>query len=307
MSISKKYAAEFIGTMVLVLLGCGTAMLVGCDSKNGGGYILTALAFGLVIVGMAYSIGNISGCHINPAVSLAVFLTGGISSTELIGYIIAQCLGSFAGSGLLAAIFILGDIPDQTGGFGSNGLAGVGNSAIAGLLVEVLLTFIFIITILGVTSKKANHGSFAGLVIGLTLTLVHIFGIGLTGTSVNPARSMGPAVASAINGNAAPLASLWVFVAGPLIGAFIAAVTYKVLEGPSKAAPAPVKKPAPKAKPAAPVQTAPQKPKAEPAPEKAEEKPAPKIEIPIIDDDEDPEKASSDLMKEINQAFNKEQ
>ena len=168
---------------------------------------------GLVIVGMAYSIGNISGCHINPAVSLAVFLTGGISSAEFIGYIIAQCLGAFAGSGLLTAVFVLGDIPDQTGAFGSNGLAGVGNNAVAGLLVEVLLTFIFVITILGVTSKKANHGSFAGLVIGLTLTLVHIFGIGLTGTSVNPARSIGPAVASAINGNAAPLASLWVFVA----------------------------------------------------------------------------------------------
>ena len=226
----KKYLAECIGTATLVILGCGTAMLVGCDAANGGGYILTALAFGLTIVAMAYSIGNISGCHINPAVSLGVLLSGGMTAGEFVGYVISQCVGALAGSGILALIFKLGNVTDMTGGFGSNGLGGVGGSAIAGLVVEIVLTFIFVIAILGVTSKKANHGSFGGLVIGLTLVVVHILGIGLTGTSVNPARSFGPALVAMINGNADPMAALWVFIVGPLVGAALAAFTYKALE-----------------------------------------------------------------------------
>ena len=227
--VMKKLVAEFIGTCVLVVCGCGTAMLVGCDAVNGGGYILTALAFGLTIVAMAYSIGNISGCHINPAVSLGVLMTGGMKVDEFIKYVVAQCLGALAGSAVLAAIFGLGGVTDATGGFGSNGLGGVSGSAVAGLLVEVVLTFVFVIAILGVTSKKANHGSFAGLVIGLSLVLVHILGIGLTGTSVNPARSLGPAIVAAITGNTAPIACVWVFIVGPLAGAALAAVTYKFL------------------------------------------------------------------------------
>ncbi|MBR1824116.1 MAG: MIP family channel protein [Ruminococcus sp.] len=222
----KKYVAECIGTFVLVLLGCGTAMLVGCDAVNGGGYILTALAFGLVIVGMAYCIGNISGCHINPAVSLGVLISGGMSAADFVGYVISQCIGAFAGAGVLKLIFDLGNIEDKTGGLGSNGLAGVNGSAGAGLLVEILLTCIFVMTILGVTSKKAKHGSFGGLIIGLTLTLVHIFGIGLTGTSVNPARSIGPAI---LAGGSA-VSDLWVFIVGPFIGAAIAAFVYKWME-----------------------------------------------------------------------------
>lgn len=226
----KKYIAEFIGTMVLVILGCGTAMLVGCDAENGGGYILTALAFGLVIVGMAYCIGNISGCHINPAVSLGVLLSGGMSFPLFCGYVLAQCVGAFTGSGILALIFSMGAVDDKTGGFGSNGLANVNGSAAAGCVVEIILTFIFVLTILGVTSKKANHGSFGGLIIGLTLTLVHIFGIGLTGTSVNPARSIGPALVAAIEGNTDPVSCLWVFILAPLVGAALAALTYRFLE-----------------------------------------------------------------------------
>jgi aquaporin Z len=226
----KKCLAEFIGTMTLVVLGCGTAMLVGCDSGHGSGYLLTALAFGLTIVAMAYSIGNISGCHINPAVSLGVLLSGGMDVKEFVSYVISQCLGALAGSGLLALIFNLGNVTDKTGGFGSNGLGNVNGSAFAGLIVEIVLTFIFVIAILGVTSSKAAHGSFAGLVIGLTLVVVHILGIGLTGTSVNPARSFGPAVVAAISGNTAPIASLWVFIVGPLVGAALAAVVYKALE-----------------------------------------------------------------------------
>lgn len=230
MNSMKKYIAEFIGTMVLVILGCGTAMLVGCDAVNGGGYILTAFAFGLVIVGMAYCVGNISGCHINPAVSLGVLMSGGMTSKDFVGYVVSQCLGALAGSGVLAAIFSLGGVEDKTGGFGSNGLDGVNGSAVAGLLVEIVLTFIFVLTILGVTSKKAGHGSFAGVVIGFTLTLVHILGIGLTGTSVNPARSIGPAIVAAITGNTGAIACVWVFIVGPLVGAALAAVVYKYLE-----------------------------------------------------------------------------
>ncbi|MCR4684155.1 MAG: MIP family channel protein [Lachnospiraceae bacterium] len=226
----KRYVAEFIGTAVLVFMGCGTAMLVGCDSASGAGYLLTALAFGLSIVAMAYCVGNISGCHINPAVSLAVLLTGGINVTEFIGYVVAQILGGFVGSGLLALIFSLGGVTDMTGGFGSNGLAGVNGNVVAGLLVEIILTCIFVMTILGVTSKKANHGSFGGLVIGLTLTFVHILGIGLTGTSVNPARSIAPAVFAAIGGYTDPIAALWIFIVGPLIGAALAAIIYRSLE-----------------------------------------------------------------------------
>ena len=226
----KKYIAEVIGTCVLVLMGCGTAMLVGCDSANGTGYLLTALAFGLSIVAEAYCIGNISGCHVNPAVSLAVFINGGINAKDLIGYIISQVIGAFIGTMLLAVIFASGNVTDMTGGFGANGLAGVNGSPVAGLVVEIVLTFIFVLTILGVTSEKAGHGSFGGLVIGLTLTFVHIFGIGLTGTSVNPARSIAPAVFAAVNGNTAPIAALWVFIVGPLVGAALAAFFYKMLE-----------------------------------------------------------------------------
>ncbi len=230
----RKYVAEFIGTAVLVIMGCGTAMLVGTDAVSGSGYILTAFAFGLVIVGMAYCVGNISGCHINPAVSLGVLISGGMSLSAFIGYVISQLLGALAGAGILAAIFNLGGITDKTGGYGSNGLAGVGGSIFAGLLVEVVLTFVFVMTILGVTSKKAGHGSFGGLIIGLTLVLVHILGIGLTGTSVNPARSIGPAVVAAISGNTAPISSVWIFIVAPLAGAALAAVVYKFLEGGKK-------------------------------------------------------------------------
>ena len=223
----KKYIAEFIGTATLVTIGCGTAMLVGCDAANGCGYLLTALAFGLVIVGMAYCVGNVSGCHINPAVSLGVLLTGGMTGKDFVGYVISQIIGALVGSAFLALVFSLGGVTDMTGGFGSNGLAGVGGSALAGLIVEVLLTYIFVLVILGVTDKKAGHGSFGGLIIGLTLVLVHILGIGLTGTSVNPARSIGPAIVAAIAGNSAPLGAIWVFIVGPLAGAALAAVTHK--------------------------------------------------------------------------------
>jgi len=222
----KKYVAEFIGTLALVTLGCGTAMLVGCDATSGSGYLLTALAFGLTIVGMAYCVGNVSGCHINPAVSLGVFLTGGMTAKDFGCYVVSQILGAIAGTGLLALIFNLGTVPDATDGFGANGLGGVSGSPVAGLIVEFVLTFFFVLVILGVTSKKANHGSFGGVVIGFTLVLIHILGIGLTGTSVNPARSIGPALFA--GGEA--LSSLWVFIVGPLLGGAAAAGVTKFFE-----------------------------------------------------------------------------
>ncbi len=224
----KKCIAEFIGTFTLVLIGCGTAMLTGCD--HWGGYMLTAFAFGLTIVGMAYAVGNISGCHINPAVSLGCLLSGRMSAKDFISYVIAQCLGAFAGAEVLSLIFHMSDKPDLTGGYGSNGLGGVNDNIGAGLIVEVLLTFIFVFVILGVTSPKQSHGSFGGVVIGFTLVLVHILGIGFTGTSVNPARSLGPAIAAAIGGNSSPLEDVWVFIVAPLVGAALAAIVYKVLE-----------------------------------------------------------------------------
>ena len=221
----KKCIAEFIGTFTLVLVGCGTAMLVGCDSASGCGYILTAFAFGLVIVGMAYCVGNVSGCHINPAVSLACLISGRMSVSDFFFYLISQVLGAIAGAACLKIIFSLGGVTDKTGGLGSNGLGGVNESAVAGLIVEVLLTFIFVLVILGVTDSKFSHGSFGGVVIGFSLVMVHILGIGLTGTSVNPARSIGPALFA----GGAALSSLWVFIVGPFVGAALAALIYKLM------------------------------------------------------------------------------
>ena len=221
MNLLKKCVAEFIGTFVLVFFACGTAAVVGCSAANGTGYLLTALAFGLVIVAMAYSIGNVSGCHINPAVSIAMLVSGKMSIKDFIGYVIAQFAGAIAGTGILAGIF------GMDCGFGANGLYEA--NIIKSLLIEVLLTFVFVIAILGVTSKVKN-GSVAGIVIGLSLTLVHILGIALTGTSVNPARSFGPAVVALLTGNTAPINALWVFIVGPFVGAALAAIVYNFLE-----------------------------------------------------------------------------
>ena len=226
----KKLLAEGIGTAMLVILGCGTAMLIGCDAASGCGYLATALAFGLAIVCIAYSVGSVSGGHVNPAVSLGVMMTGGMSMGEFISYIIAQCVGAIAGTAVLAAVFGLGGVEDATGGFGANGLAGVNGNVIAGLLVEIVLTFIFVGVILFVTSKKAKKTSLGGLIIALTLAGVHLLGIGLTGTSVNPARSLGPALFAAFTGNLAPLGALWVFIVGPMAGAALAALCVNFME-----------------------------------------------------------------------------
>ncbi|MBQ8904130.1 MAG: aquaporin [Oscillospiraceae bacterium] len=214
----RKYIAEFIGTFVLVLFACGTAAMTGCSTTEfNTAYVVTALAFGLVIVAMAYSIGNVSGCHINPAVSIAMLISGKMNVKDFIGYVAAQFLGAIAGAGVLLAL--IG--PDK--GLGANGL--FENDILKSIIIEVILTFVFVIAILGVTSKVEN-GKVAGLVIGLSLTLVHLFGIAFTGTSVNPARSFGPALF--VGGSA--LANVWVFIVAPLIGGALAAVVYKALD-----------------------------------------------------------------------------
>lgn len=233
MTLFKKATAEFIGTLVLVVIGCGTAMTVGCSATAGSGYILTAFAFGLGLLTMAYSIGNISGCHINPAVSFAMLIRGKIGYKEFLAYVGAQILGATAGAGILALIFGLSGITDATGGYGSNGLSGVKSDVASGLLVELVLTFIFVIAILGVTDKIEN-ASTAGLVIALSLVGVHILGIGLTGTSVNPARSIGPAIVAAISGNVTPLSEVWIFIIAPLAGGALAALVYNFLSSKSE-------------------------------------------------------------------------
>ncbi|MBQ7218396.1 MAG: aquaporin [Ruminococcus sp.] len=212
----KKFCAEFIGTFMLVLLACGTATVLGCSNQPDGAYILTAIAFGLVIVAMAYSIGNVSGCHINPAVSLGVLINGGMTIGEFFVYIIAQFAGATAGAAVLGAL-----VGFDTS-LGTNGL--YDGSILKSIIIEVILTCVFVLVILSVTSKK-KFEKLAGLIIGFTLTLVHIFGIYFTGTSVNPARSFGPAIFK--GGDA--LANVWVFIVAPLIGAAIAALIYRFL------------------------------------------------------------------------------
>ncbi|MFB6363321.1 MIP/aquaporin family protein [Paenibacillus elgii] len=217
----KKYVAEFIGTLVLVLIGCGSAAMAGGEL----GYLGIAFAFGLSIVAMAYVIGPISGCHINPAVSLAMLIRGKMPGKDFLGYVIAQTAGAVTGSALLYAI--IQSTGKSISSLGQNGFGegyGIGITGTMAFIVEIVLTFIFIYTILGVTSDAANS-HVAGLVIGLSLVLVHILGIGLTGTSVNPARSFGPAVL--LGGEA--LAELWVFIVAPLIGAVLAAIVYRRL------------------------------------------------------------------------------
>lgn len=220
MSTAKKYSAECVGTFVLTFMGCGSAVFLGAATD--GGHLAVALAFGLSIVAMAYVIGSVSGCHINPAVSLSMLLDKRLSPMDFVGYVIAQVAGAVAAAALLWVIIGFG-VTDMTGALGSNGVAGAGGVGGA-FIIEIVLTFIFILTILGVTSNE-RMGAVAGIVIGLTLTFVHIVGIPLTGTSVNPARSLGPAIFA--GGQA--LTDVWVFLAAPLVGSVLAVIVYQVM------------------------------------------------------------------------------
>ena len=215
----KKYISEFIGTSVLVLFGTGIAVV------SGGNLVATSLAFGLAIVSMAYVIGNISGCHVNPAVSLAMLISKRMEVKDFAYYVIAQILGALLGTAIL--YLILSNTTIGVSALGANGygsLSATHISLLGAIVTEIVLTFVFVYTILGVTGDETK-GSVAGIVIGLTLTFVHLIGINLTGTSVNPARSLAPAI---FLGKTA-LSQVWVFIVFPLIGASLAAIVYKFL------------------------------------------------------------------------------
>lgn len=222
----KKYFAELVGTAVLTLLGCGTAVFVGCGTSAG--VVGTAFAFGLSVIAMAYTIGGISGCHINPAITLGVALSGRMSWKDACGYWVGQLIGGIIGAGILSAIVCLTGAPGAMGdpaGLGANGVANAGG-ALGALVVELVATFIFVLVVLGTTDEKKGAGNLAGLAIGFTLVLVHLVCINLTGTSVNPARSLGPAIFA--GGEA--LKSVWVFFVGPLLGGALAAPVWKAMK-----------------------------------------------------------------------------
>ena len=221
----KRYISELIGTMVLVLFGCGSAAIAGTVLGNLG----IAMAFGLSIVAMAYVIGDISGCHINPAVSIGMWIDGRMELKDLIMYIIFQCIGAIIGTAILA--MLINSAPSLGGymatGLGQNGFgaaSSVGINLYGALITEIILTFVFVFTVLGVT-RSEKTSVVAGIVIGLTLAFVHIMGIPLTGTSVNPARSLGPAL---FMGGVA-LQQVWVFIVAPIVGAVIAGLAHKGL------------------------------------------------------------------------------
>ncbi|MPY74244.1 MAG: aquaporin [Alphaproteobacteria bacterium] len=224
----KKPIAEFIGTFTLVMFGCGAAVIGGLATGSTAINVLgIAFAFGLSIVAMAYGIGQISGCHVNPAVSFGVWMAGRMSASDFIAYVIAQLLGALAGAAVLYLI-MSGKAAGWTGGLGQNGW-GAGYlgeyGVVSAFVFEVVATFVFLVCILGVTQRGAP-AAVAGLAIGLTLTLIHIVGINVTGVSVNPARSIGPAIVGAA-ANPTALAQVWLFIVAPLIGAGIAGLLFK--------------------------------------------------------------------------------
>ncbi|MFR9523493.1 MAG: MIP family channel protein [Rikenellaceae bacterium] len=218
--MKKKLLAEAIGTMVLVLMGCGAAVFNQCSAINAASVLITAVAFGLAVVAMAYTIGGVSGCHINPAITLGAWLSGRMEAKEAGLYIVAQVVGAFAGSAILFAL------TSGTGyeGTGANSY-GEGN-LVPALIAEIVFTFIFVLVVLGTTAKENGSPKFAGLIIGLTLILVHIVCIPITGTSVNPARSLAPAVFA----GGESLSQVWVFLTAPFVGAILATWAWRALE-----------------------------------------------------------------------------
>lgn len=216
----KKYLAEAIGTFVLTFMGCGAAVSLGCSDANTASVVGTAVAFGLTVVAMAYAIGGISGCHINPAITLGVLCSGRMSVKDAVGYWIGQICGGLVAGALLCGIYGVGS------GLGTNGIGRCDGNVTLALAVEAVLTFIFVLVVLGTTDAKKGAGNLAGLAIGLTLILVHLVGIHFTGTSVNPARSIGPAIF--VGGEA--LANLWIFIVAPLVGGACAALCWKIFE-----------------------------------------------------------------------------
>lgn len=230
----KKYLAEMIGTMVLVLMGCGTAVSLGCNPVGAdlSTVVGTAMAFGLSVIAMAYTIGGISGCHINPAITLGVFLSKRMSGKDALMYIVFQVIGGLLGAAILYALVTSAgtDFALAGAGLGSNDLQS-GVSVAGSLIAEIVFTCVFVLVVLGATaSDNESTGKFAGLAIGLSLILVHLVCIRYTGTSVNPARSFGPALfAQLAGGPATALSNLWIFIVGPFAGAVLASCIWKVI------------------------------------------------------------------------------
>ena len=224
-----KFCAEFLGTMVLVLMGCGSAVIAGANGTTGVGLLGISFAFGLSVVAMAYAIGHISGCHINPAISIGMVVTGRMKIAEAAYYIVAQVLGGIVGAFIL--LQIASGKPEYSlaaNGLGQNGFDALSPqhySLQAGIIAEIVLTFIFLLVIFGSTSTKNINGGFAGLAIGLSLVLIHIVGIPVTGVSVNPARSIGPALL--VGGQA--LSQVWMFIAAPIVGAVLSGIVWKTV------------------------------------------------------------------------------
>ncbi len=233
----KKYLAEFIGTCTLVLIGCGSAVIAGISSTGpaGIGLLGISIAFGFAVVAMAYAIGGISGCHINPAVTIGMFVAGKIDTKDTIGYIVAQCLGGILGTAILYLIvigqpnFVMSEWAFGSNGWGTGYLAQY--NTMSAFVIEAVMTFLFIFVILATTSKYGN-GMMAGLAIGITLMLIHLVTIPVTGTSVNPARSLGPALFS----GGMALSQLWLFIVAPIVGAVLSALVWKMGFEPSKTA-----------------------------------------------------------------------
>lgn len=218
----KKYLAEMVGTMVLVLMGCGSAVFNGgCGTPAQ--VLMVAVAFGLSVVAMAYTIGGISGCHINPAITLGCFLSGRMNGKDAGMYMLFQVIGAFIGSAIIYLLVSFIDMNYATT-TGANACA-EGVSITGGLIAEIVFTMIFVLVVLGTTDPKKGAGNFAGLAIGLSLILIHIVCIPITGTSVNPARSIAPAI---FEGGAA-LQQLWIFIVGPFVGAFLSALIWTMI------------------------------------------------------------------------------
>ena len=233
----KKYLAEMIGTFVLTLMGCGSAIFAGIGLGTTGYGISTlgvAFAFGLSVIAMAYTIGNISGCHINPAITLGVWANGRMKGGEALGYMFFQVIGAIIASAVLYVLVHTGNEAGVEAVFNNTTTTGANSfmdgNIVPAFIAEAIFTFIFVLVVLGTTDEKKGAGAFAGLAIGLTLVLVHIACIPITGTSVNPARSIGPAIFAAIEGNCTPISQLWLFIVAPFVGALCSSVVWNALK-----------------------------------------------------------------------------
>ena len=230
----KKYLAELVGTFVLTFLGCGAAVSLGCDTAHIAGtpaVVGTALAFGLAVVAMAYTIGGISGCHINPAITLGCFLTKRIGFKDCAMYMVFQVIGAILAGCLLCYMY---GCDSSLGANNLQSLEEIGKGQVSvttGLVAEIVLTALFVLVVLGATAKaNLGTGNFAGLAIGLSLILIHLVGIHFTGTSVNPARSIGPAIFAGGEAGVEALKNLWIFIVGPFVGGALAAIIWKIVE-----------------------------------------------------------------------------